>query len=390
MTYINERLKNKVSKDIFLNIWRKKKIIIPLVLILALAIGLYVYIVKQRNKVYVKYAVENTIEIDSSIATEYKEFQGGILRYSTDGISFYKGGKEIFNKAIQMPTPVIDVNGDYIAMAERSSTEINLFDEKGSQKNITATHSIVGLAVSEKGVVAAILDDGAANYIEIYDKEGAKLVSGRTVLEGDGYPISISLSEDATKLAASYLAVSESQTQSKVVFYNYSSVGENEVDRIVGGFNQYKNTIVPVVKFINNNTVIAVGDDMFSIYSIDQKPKLRYEESFDNRVETVFYSSRYIGIVFDSNDQTYSHVLKVYDKNGKIVFVKSLDFNYSDIHFAGENVVLNDSVHCIMYSFKGKERFNGNFDKNIVKLIPISDDKYILVSDNTIEELKLK
>lgn len=377
-------------KNIFLNIWRKKKIILPLLLVVVLAVGSYVYIVKQENKVYTKYVIENTVEIDSGIAVAYKEFQDGILRYSTDGISYFRGGKEVFNKAIQMPSPVIDVNGGYIAMAERNSTDIYLFDEKGTQKNVTATHAIVSLAVSEKGVVAAVLDDGTANYIEIYDKEGTKLVSGRTVLEGDGYPIAVSLSDDATKLVSSYLAVSEGQTQSKVVFYNYSSVGENEVDRIVGGFNQYKNTIVPLVKFISNNTVIAVGDDMFSMYGIEQKPKLKYEESFDNRVETVFYNSKYVGIVFDSNDQTYFHVLKVYDKSGKVVFVKSIDFNYTDINFAGDNVVLNDSLHCVMYSFKGKERFNGGFDKNIVKIVPVSDDKYVLVSDNTIEEITLK
>ena len=379
-----------MGKDIFWNIWRRRKIIIPLILILALAVGLYIYMVKQRNKVFAKYVIESVVEIDSSIATQYKEFHGGILRYSADGISFFKGGKEVFNKAIKMPSPVMSVRGNYIVMAERNTTEINLFDEKGNQKNITATHAVVGLDVAKNGVVVAVLDDGTANYIELYDKEGTRLVSGRTVLEGDGYPIAISISDDATKLAASYLAISEGQTQSKVVFYNYSSVGENEVDRIVGGFNQYRNTIVPAVQFINNNHVAAIGDDMLSLYHMEQKPKLKFEESFDNQIETVFYSEKYVGIMYKSNDQTYSHVLKVYDQNGKVVFAKAIDFNYTDIHFAGENVVFNDSVNCIMYSFSGKERFCGSFDKNIIKLMPVSDDKYVLVSDSTIEEVELK
>lgn len=378
-----------MKNNIFFSIWRKRKIIIPLVLILILVIGSYVYITKEKNKVYTKFKIESSIEIDSQIASEYKEFENGILRYSNDGISFYKGGKEVFNKAIQMTTPIIDVRGGYIVMAERKSTEINLFDIKGNQKVITSTYSIVDVTVSEQGVIAAILDDGNANYIEIYDKDGAKLVSGRTVLEGDGYPVSISLANDATRLVASYLAVSEGQAQSKVVFYNYSSVGENEVDRIVGGFNQYKDNLVPEVKFLNNTTAVAIGDSMFSIYSIDQKPVLEYEESFSERIETVFYSSKYIGIVFESNDQSYAHTLKVYNRKGERVFAKAIDFNYEDIMFAGQNVVLNDSTACLMYSFKGKERFNGTFDKNIVKIVPISDDKYILVSDNSIDEIGL-
>ena len=380
-------MNKKIYESVF---WRKRKIIIPCIIILIVIICSYVYVVREKNKVFKSYKVKNKVEVDSKIQSKYQEFEGGILRYSSDGISFYKNGREVFNKAVQMTSPVVDVRGSYIVMAERKSTQISLFDVKGNQVNVTATHAIIDITVSENGVIAAILDDGTANYIELYDKNGVKLVSGRTVLEGDGYPISIALSGDATRLIASYLAISEGQAQSKVIFYNYSSVGENEVDRIVGGFNQYKDSIVPEVNFINNKTAVAVGDNMFTIYQIDEKPSIQYEQEFDGKVETVFYSSQYIGIVFESNDQSYAHVIKVYDKNGKKVYTKSTDFNYSDISFAGENIVMNDEQTCLMYSFQDKERFNKTFETKIVKLVPVSDRKFIFGSDNEIQEIELK
>lgn len=379
-----------MSKISFEGIWGRKKFIIAAVLALVLVIAAFVYINHEKNKVFKSYTVKNSVEIDSQISTQYQRFENGILRYSTDGISFFKGGREVFNKAISINSPILSTCGDYIVMAERKSNDICLIDIKGHQTNLTSTYPIVDIDVSEQGVVAATLDDGTANYIEFYDKEGATLVSGRTVLSGDGYPIDISLANDATRLAASYLAVSAGNAQSKVVFYNYTSVGENEVDRIVGGFNQYKSTIVPEVNFINNTTAVAIGDNMFSIYSIKQKPKLLYEEKFDDKIETVFYSSKYIGIVFESNDSSYSRILKVYNREGDKVFTKSLDFKYNDISFVGDNVVMYDESTCRMYSFTGKERFNYTFDKNIIKLVPVKDDKYIVVSDNCIEEIELK
>ena len=379
-----------MKKFTFSGILRKKTVIIPVVLIVALVIIAYVSISREKNRVFEKYEIKSSIAIDGTIPTEYMKFANGMVGYSSDGISYYSEGREIFNKAISIVSPIISVSDSYVVISEKKSSEINLIDKQGNLSKITSTYPIVGLDVSNKGVVAAILDDGTANYIEFYDKSGARLVSGRTVLEGDGYPIDISISDDSTRLVSSYLAITEGTAQSKVVFYNYTSVGENEVDRIVGGFNQYKDTIVPEVRFINNNTVAAIGDNMFSIYSIKQKPKLVHEETFEDKIQSVFFSSKYIGIVFTSNDSSYSQVLKVYNTDGKVEFSKILDFKYNDIAFVGENIVMYDESVCRMYSFTGKERFNYTFDKKINALIPLEDDVFMIAGDTAIEEIKLK
>ncbi|MBQ3546283.1 MAG: hypothetical protein IJA34_15070 [Lachnospiraceae bacterium] len=371
-------------------IFRRKAIIISAILIVAIIVVAYVSISREKNRVFESFEVKSSVEIDGSIETKYMKFADGMIGYTTDGISYYAGGREIFNKAISIIAPIVSVSNEYVVIGEKKSSEINLIDKNGSLSKITSTYPIVGLDVSDKGVVAAVLDDGTANYIEFYDKSGARLVSGRTVLEGDGYPIDISISDDSTRLVASYLAISEGTAQSKVVFYNYSSVGENEVDRIVGGFNQYKDTIVPEVSFINDSTVVAMGDNMFSIYNIKQKPKLIHEEKFEDKIQSVFFSENNIGIVYISNDSAYAQVLKVYDTEGKSIFSKTIDFKYNDIAFAGENVVMYDEAMCRMYSFTGKERFNYTFEKKINSLIPIKDDMFIIAGDTAIEEIELK
>lgn len=373
---------------------RKKRIFIGVaILIVLIFIAIYVYSRRLSNKIYTDYSVANTIkmeEMNSQTSVEYLPYGSGVVRYSGDGISYYSGGKEVWNKAIDMTSLVVDICGDYIVMAERNSNEIFLFDKGGNQSNIVASYPIVSVEVSRQGVVAATLDDGNVNYIEMTDKEGTRIASGQTVITGDGYPVDISIANDGTRLVSSYLAVSNGSTQSKVVFYNFSSVGQNEIDRIVGGFNQYKTTLVPDVEFINNTTAVAFGDNMFSIYHIDEKPELTYEEEFNDKIDMVFHSSKYIGFIFESNDSSYSQVLKVYNTSGKKVFSKTLDFKFNNISFVGENVVMNDESTCRMYSFSGTERFNTTFDKNIVKLVPIKDNKFVIISDSDIEEIELK
>ncbi len=371
--------------------WRKKRIVIPIVVIVAAIIVGIILVNLEKNRVYKDYEVTSKVEFDSAVSYKYMKYREGLIRYNEDGLSYYEKGKEVFNKALQMTAPLIEVRGNYIVVADRNTTNISLFDEKGKEYNITATCAIVGITVSKKGVVAAILDDGTANYIELYDKDGVRLVSGRTVVEGDGYPVSISISDDSEKLVASYLAISEGKARSKVVFYNYSSVGENEVDRVVGGFNQYEDTLVPEVKFINNTTVVAVGDEMFSIYQIDEKPELVYEKSVKEKIERVFYSEEYFGIVYANEEQANSHTIKIYNGKGKTVSSKEIDFGFEGICFAGENFVLYDKARCHMYSFRGKERFNKELkDRSIVDIEAISDKQYMIVSEGKIEEIKLK
>lgn len=375
----------------FVQINRKKKIGIILgVTLVATLLVIIVYHRKQSNKIFTDYSVLSEMALDNEISATTKPFGEGVIWYSADGISYYSGGKEVWNKAINMTSPVIDTCGDYIAMAERKSNDIYIFDINGNQNKITSTYPVIGVEVSKQGVVAATLDDGEANYIEISGKDGTKIASGRTVLSGDGYPVDTSIAEDGTRLVASYLAVSNGTTQSKVVFYNFSSVGENEVDRIVGGFNHYKSTLVPDVEFINNSTAVAFGDNMFTIYSINQKPKITYEETFENKIKTVFHSNKYVGIVLENNDATYPYQLKVYNTKGEIEYKKNIDFKYKDICFVGKNVVMYDDMRCMMYSFSDVERFNYTFEKSLVSIVPLRSDIFALISDNGIEEIQLK
>ena len=379
------------EKRMFVGMGLKRRIAIIMgVAIIATLIVVVVYNKRLSNKIYNGYSILSEMPLDSEISATVKPFGNGVIWYSSDGLSYYSGGKEIWNKAINMTQPVIDTCGDYIVMAENRSNDIYIFDIKGNQNKITSSYPVIGVEISKQGVVAATLDDGEANYIEISDKGGTKIASGRTVLSGDGYPVDISIADDGTRLVVSYLAVSNGVTQSKVVFYNYSSVGENEVDRIVGGFNQYKSTLVPDVEFINNSTAVAFGDNMFTIYSIKQKPKITYEETFKNKVKSVFHSNKYVGIVLENEDSAYPYILRVYNTKGEKIYSEKINFKYADICFAGKNVMMYNDMECRMYSFAGTERFNYTFDMGITSIVPIKSDKFVLVGDNHIREIQLK
>lgn len=343
------------------------------------------------NKVYTNYEVDNNREIDRNINYLFYKYSSGVLCYSDDGISYVRDGKEIWNHAFEIKNPVIDICGDYIALGNMKSNEIHLYGRDGSDTTIKTKYSLINVEVSEQGIVAAVLEDEKANYFQVSDREGNELVTGRTVLKGNGYPLDFSLSQDGTKMVVSYIYVSGGVTQSKVLFYNFSEIGQSSTDRMVGGFNQYNSTIVPEVEFVNNNTAVAIGDNMFTIYKIKEKPSVQEEIKLEEKIKSVFYSDKYIGMVFESDDAGKAYKLRVYDLTGSNIYTTDINGDYTELQFAGDCVLKYSDTECQLMSLTDVEKFKCVFDKGIVKMIPVKGHtNYLLISSGNIEEVHLK
>lgn len=89
-------------------------------------------------------------------------------------------------------------------------------------------------------------------------------------------------------------------------------------ERLVGGFDQYDGMLVPKVQFLTADTAIAVATGKLSIYSITQYPKLMTDIVFDNELHGIFYSSKYIGLIFPNHESGYPYRILVYDLKGNL------------------------------------------------------------------------
>ncbi len=381
----DEEYENKLKKH-KLNKFKKYGLIILIVLICV--IGIRIYFI---NKTYSSYSKTDNILSGDTTKCKFYEYGDYFLRYSNDGLAYIKDGETVWNQAFEMKQPIIDICQNYVAIAEQDSNTIYIFDTTGLQGKIKTAYPVANLDVASQGVVAAITQESNATHIELMDKDGEVLVSGQTVLSGDGCPIDIALSDDATKLMVSYLYVNGGTSQTKVVFYNYSEVGKNEVDRVVGGFNQYKSTIVPKVEFLSNDLAVAFGDDMFTIYSIKQKPSIVAEYELDKEIRSVFYSEDYIGFVFQPEKLEDPYDMTIYDVSGDIVYEGSIDLEYKNIKFDESNILIYSEDTFIVQTVKGKVKFCGEVDEAVNEILGINGGyKYILISSESIDQIKLK
>ena len=266
---------------------------------------------------YTGYSVNNTVSRDDSETTKYLEYRDGYLRYSNDGIAYHNSkGNSVWDKTFSMQKPQVKICEETVAVGDINGSSIYVFNASGMMGSIDTSLNITQIEVTRQGLVAAVLEDNEANYINLYDSQGQKIYSVKTSLAGDGYPLDISVSEDGTKLVASYLYVSGESMKTNVVFYNFSEVGQNETERIVGGFNHYGDTIVGDVFFMDDKTAVAVGENVISIYKIKEYPKLYKEITVDNEIERVVFSDEYIGVVQKNEDSGDIYKMVVYKSTG--------------------------------------------------------------------------
>ena len=314
-----------------------------------------------------------------------------MLQYSNDGISYIVGKNAVWDQAFEMKQPVLDICEGYMAIADLRGTKIYIYNESGQQGEVTTTAPILALEVANQGVIAAITQGEKANLIEVYDKDGTTIAVGQTVLSGDGCPLSISLSNDGTKLMVSYVYLDNSVAKTKVIFYNYSEVGKNQVGRIVGGFEHYDGTLVSKTEFVTNDVAVAFGDDLITIYAMKQKPSIKKELNFEDEIESIVYTDKYIGVILKSRTVTNQHLLKIFTISGRKIYDGKVDFAYTDVQMNGDTVVFNNGEQMYVLSVDGILKYNGKVEAGVLKVIPQkAENKFVIITEKGAEEIKLK
>lgn len=379
-------IKNRVSN-------RLRRIAIIIVVSAAVIIaGVFAVLYLLDGITYSDYSVVQSVNRDDSETANYVGYGDGYVRYSNDGIAYYSAkGTAVWNQTYTMQKPQVKICGDTLAVGDINGSKIYIFDKSGNLGVIDTSLAISQIEVANKGVVAAVLEDNDANYINLYDTDGTKIYTVKTSLAGDGYPLDISISPDATKLIASYLYVSGESMKTNVVFYNFSEVGQNEVERVVGGFNHYDSTIVGDVHFIDENTAVAVGENVVSIYSIKEYPKLSKEITIENEIDRVFFGDEYIGLVLKNSDSGDIYRLVVYNTSGNKVCETTFSTQYDSIVFDGKSIVMSSDTGLALLNLKGKKLADIAMSLPIQTVIPVGHrGEYICVNSKYIQNIRLK
>lgn len=358
-------------------------------ILIGLCFAAFIYF---ENKIYTDFEIVEQIERSDMEAAEYEEFRGNVLQYTQDGAVYADISGNIFwNQTYEMETPRIAVCEDYLAIYELGGSRIYIMNMEGQQGVINTTLPVQRVSIANQGTVAVLMENSQTSYLHMYDKSGRQLAGGELHIENGGYPLDIALSNDAQKLAVSLLDIKEAVVKSTVVFYNYGTVGQNEIDNIVSSYS-YPDMVIPSIRFVSNDRILAFGDTEVIIFEGTQKPAVAQKIECKKDVRSIYWNDEYFGLVYDNPDSAKGYLTEIYNMKGGLVLSQKFDLDYTDIGFLQNGLLcVRNEKSVLLYTMRGNKRFEYTFDQSVYDVLSGKGqlDYWVILSGET-DRVKLK
>lgn len=373
-----------------------------LILILVAVAGFATKSLFFSKKLYKSYEVSaqsaKTLPEDAGYATDYAK----LLSYNSEGISIYNEKAEIeWNAALNMTNPKITVNTGYAVVADIGGRNILVVNHKSvpaAQVSLTMLNDILLTDISEQGEIAVLMQDEKGYDIQLinpFDKNDSLKAEIKTYSKDDGYALSLAMSKDGSKLVTEYVKTENNEIKSTLTFYNFDKVGENSnADRIVGVF-PFEDTIFPKLKFADNNTVCAYGDNKIVCFAAKKEPEILWEKKIAGKIERIAEDKNGFAILVDESgllqantggvasdsaiEDDYidsAYLTGEADGNGKTVlysmhysggraYSKEVDINPKGMSYNDGEIVLYSDTNCIIFDSNGNIKFKNKFNDGI-------------------------
>lgn len=338
--------------------------LVPVVLIILAICGTYLLV---KNQTYGQARTASSYTGNTSDLNNYSRFADGIVRYNRDGIVFLnRENEEQWIQPAQIQNPVLVEKETSFAVADIGGNDIMVFSEEGLRGEIETPLPIEKIAVSEQGIVSAILKNENSPKIICYDAAGNVLVEQQNSMNTTGYPVAMELSDDGNVLAVSYLSTQGTSISSQVIYYNFGEEGKKQTDNIVSQ-EHYPDTVMADIFFMGTGCSVAVGDNSFVIYNGSEIPKKEKEVKINQEIQSVFHTDTYIGFVL-LNQEKSGYELQLYNRRGGLVITRDIPGLYSHVKMDKDQVIMWDGSRCCIVSETGIIKFNGDFNGEILEI----------------------
>lgn len=386
-----EEAARKVYKKI-----RRRRLIAAVLLLVLLGAGVFGWFYYQRNYEYSSFETAWTVDMNEGSLVGYETFGNNVLKVTRDGASYIDNkGKTIWTESYEMKNPIVSVKGEYAAIADRQSNSIYICNTDGTLGRATTVLPVSKVAVSGTGVVAAVMEDATSSYINFFRKDGSVLdVQVKTYMGGDGYLLDISLSDDGTQLIASNVFIQNGELKNRVVFYDFSEIGKNIPNRLVGGFDeQFQGTIVGQVRNMHAPYSCAFSGSGLTFFSSKNvaSPELVVQVLVEEEIQSVFHSDEYAGMIVRNNSGEHVNRMEIYKKSGELVMKKDFTYDYTSVDIDGDLVILYNEDSCKIYNMSGVLKLYASFDFTVSKIRRGSFPNTLVVTGPQImKEIKLR
>ncbi|MDO4490268.1 MAG: DUF5711 family protein [Lachnospiraceae bacterium] len=319
---------------------------------------------------------------EDTLSVSYENINGKILKYGVDSAMLVDHGNTmLWTVSYDMNAPSVVLCGETFAVYDSKGTSIIICNELGQIGAVATDMPVVKVKISKQGTVAAILEDGQKTWIKCYKKDGSEIATLKTTFTNPGYPMDIALSADGSLMAVNYLYLDNGTPVSRVAFYNFGTVGQNQKDNLVAQ-TEYRDRILPEAEYLDGKNCVVFREDGFSVFTGSQIPMESVKVEVEQSIVSTFYDSEYIGLVLRNRNSEMDYLICVYNKRGREILRKETDFHYQSIDFNGNQILLSSRDEFCVYNLQGVEQYRDSLEIPARVFKGFGRNKFIYVSED--------
>lgn len=378
---------NTLKKD-----WRRLIWITACLLTVLVAWNIY-----HGRKSYRAYAVLNQQDVSQGSLVGYEPFKRGFLKYSKDGVSYIGEKNETYwSSSFEMKDPVIDVNGAYAVIADRTGNILQIFDEKhGKIGECRTERSLDSASISAGGIVATLEEDSVASYIQFYNPDGTVLdITVKALLEGDGFFTALDLSDDGSQVLVGVAYLEGGVLHGKVAAYDFSEKESSGKGPMRGGVEPFAGkNLISEVRYLQNGTAFAASTRGLFFFRVEEQKVEGYSSvEAEEEIRSLCFDRSYVGIVLnDTVSKNGPYRIELYNSSGERVMHANFGEHYSASFVDKGTVFLLGSDTLTIFLKNGTKQFSGNVDFSLVRAVRRpGENRYLWLGASHIKEVKLK
>lgn len=349
------------------------------------------------RKSYRAYAVLNQQDVSQGSLVGYEPFKRGFLKYSKDGVSYIGEKNETYwSSSFEMKDPVIDVNGAYAVIADRTGNILQIFDEKhGKIGECRTERSLDSASISAGGIVATLEEDSVASYIQFYNPDGTVLdITVKALLEGDGFFTALDLSDDGSQVLVGVAYLEGGVLHGKVAAYDFSEKESSGKGPMRGGVEPFAGkNLISEVRYLQNGTAFAASTRGLFFFRVGEQKVEGYSSvEAEEEIRSLCFDRSYVGIVLnDTVSKNWPYRIELYNSSGERVMHANFGEHYSASFVDKGTVFLLGSDTLTIFLKNGTKQFSGNVDFSLVRAVRRpGENRYLWLGASHIKEVKLK
>lgn len=357
----------------------------------AVILVLFVYILYQNNRVYSGARLTELSGYLQDDDASLVNLQGTIVQYGRHRVQCVNTrGETVWEQQYDMQQPIVSMAGDVLAIADYEGNQIYVVNRDGVMGSFTTEQMIQSISAAENGEVAVIMNDNGTSWIRLYTARGREIAYFVRTMTEHGYPISAAVSPRGDLVCLSSLQVEESSIKTYVSFYSFGAAGANAVDHLVSGYD-YANEVFPFVHFLKDGTCIGVSDSRLAYYEGKDAPRNGMNSMISETIRGVYYSDRYVGLLFTDTSGANQYRLDLYDDDGDKKSSVGFSMDFTTLQIYGDYIYLNNDQELQVYTLGGRKVFGGSLGTTIRIVIPsMRPRRLTVVTDSEVDAVELR